>query len=388
MPFQAGDRSATKSAFIPEFEGIRGLLAAWVILGHVLLVSGFTYQNGWFGILFSPVLGVYVFMILSGFVITAALDQRPTSWSNFMTRRFFRLFPTYAVCMLLAVVLFPASIQLAQSPSLATFGAADAERLVDVEKNFGLYLFADATLLQCLLPRVWFPGAHESFLVPTWSLTIEWLFYLVAPFIVWLIRCNKYLAIVATILFLGVVWGGESWLTTINRSFHLGNAFHFSTGIGSYYLWKHLPEFRGNGLCKVAFWSVAASVFAFAGLPYKIWSSLLVLLLYRRLFSNEIFFLEWARRLLLSRPLQFLGERSYVAYLLHWNIITIVAFWTVSLLPELTDKYQIALVLLAVVYPLTYIVSDGLHRYLERPLTDLPKRWRKRDASMFVPSAQ
>jgi peptidoglycan/LPS O-acetylase OafA/YrhL len=388
MASQAGEKPAIKKAFIPEFEGLRGLLAAWVILGHILLVSGFDYQDGWFGILFSPVLGVYVFMILSGFVITAALDQRPTSWVDFMTRRFFRLFPTYAVCMLLAIILFPASIQLAQTPALANFGAQDIERLVDVERNFGLYLLADATLLQCLLPRFWFPAAHESFLVPTWSLTLEWLFYLVAPLVVWLIRRNKPMAVAVAVLFLVLVWQGESVLTAINRSFNLGNAFHFLTGIGSYYLWKHLPVFHSGWIGKSLFWSAAAIAFAFLGLPYKIWVCLLAMLMYRRGHSLEIFFLEWPRNLLLSRKLQSIGELSYVAYLLHWNLITIVAFWMTFFFPSLTDKYQITIFLLVLVYPLTYISSCFLNRYLERPLMEWPKRRRKPNNLALVPNAE
>ena len=44
-------------------------------------------------VLFSPVLGVYAFMMLSGFVITGALNQRQEGWCRFMARRFFRLYP-------------------------------------------------------------------------------------------------------------------------------------------------------------------------------------------------------------------------------------------------------------------------------------------------------
>ena len=387
MASHVSETPALKKTFIPEFEGLRGLLAAWVILGHILRVSGFDYQSGWFGIIFSPVLGVYVFMILSGFVITAALDQRPISWVDFMTRRFFRLYPTYAVCMLLAIILFPASIQLAQTPALSNFGAQDIARLADLEKNFGLYLLVDATLLQCLLPRNWFPAAHESFLVPTWSLTLEWLFYLIAPFLVWLIRRNKPTAIALAVLFLGLVWQGESFLTTINRSFNLGNAFHFLTGICSFYLWKHLPEFHFGWFNKTLFWIAVATTFVCLGLPYKIWICLLALLLYRRVHSFGILFLEWPRNLLLSRPLQRLGELSFAAYLLHWNLITVVSFWMIFFFPGLTSKYQIATFLLVLVYPLTYVSCCLLNRYLERPLMEFPKRWRNRSNVFMVPKA-
>ena len=245
----------SKRAFVAEFEGLRGILAAWVVFGHVLLFSGFTYQDGWFGVVFSPVLGVYAFMMLSGFVITAALDQRPTTWLEFMKRRFFRLFPAYAFCLGLAIILFNVSMSISRSPTLATFGPENLERLSDVESHFGVYLAADATLLQCLLPRAWFPYAHESFLPPTWSLTIEWLFYMVAPFMILGIRKNRFNAavvIVTAVLLVGVFGAG---LSEWNRSFHIGNALHFLTGIGSYYLWKHLPHRKHSSIAKVLFWA-------------------------------------------------------------------------------------------------------------------------------------
>ena len=142
---------AAKRAFISEFEGLRGLLAAWVVFGHILLISGFTYQDGWFGILFSPVLGVYAFMMLSGFVITATLDRRQSTWTSFMTRRFLRLFPIYAICMALAIILFDMSLHISQTPAMGRFGPENLERLNDVEKNFGLYPVRLASVIAYLI---------------------------------------------------------------------------------------------------------------------------------------------------------------------------------------------------------------------------------------------
>jgi peptidoglycan/LPS O-acetylase OafA/YrhL len=375
-----------RSSFVREFEGLRGLLAAWVILGHILLVSGFTYQDGLFGIIFSPVLGVYAFMILSGFVITAALDLRPTSWRSFMKRRFFRLFPVYVLCLTFAVVMLGASMQISRSPAMSVFGPENVERLSNVQENFWLYLFADATLLQCLLPRIWYPAAHESFLVPTWSLTIEWLFYMVAPFIVLLIRRSKWTAIVGAIAVLGLIGLLESQLTWINQSFHLGNAFHFLTGIGSFYLWKQLPTCRNSWLAKTAFWFLLLGAMAMTGLPYKIWFAVMAMVLYPRFHSQKLFFLEWLRQVILSKPLLNLGERSYAAYLIHWIIIEIVLFWTMHFAPGLTEKYMLTTLCICLVYPLTWLASDYIHRYVEKPMIELPKRWKSRlEPSLAAP---
>ena len=272
--------------FIPEFEGLRGLLAAWVVFGHILLFSGFSYQDGWFGVLFSPVLGVYAFMMLSGFVISAALDQRPSTWTAFMTRRFFRLFPVYIFCLLLAIVLFDMSVFISQSATLAQFGPENLERLNNVEANFGLYLMADATLLQCLLPSFWYPYATETFLPPTWSLTIEWLFYMVAPFLIWMLKRKPRLAAVSIAAGLLLLTVFSEPFAAWNYSFSIDNAFHFLTGIGSYYLWKNLPNRRNCFWTKIAFWSVMAVAFLALNLPYKIWIAMMAVILYPRIHST------------------------------------------------------------------------------------------------------
>ncbi len=377
--------SSSKSRFVAEFEGLRGILAAWVVFGHILLISGFTYRDDWFGILFSPVLGVYAFMMLSGFVITAALDQRPSTWAGFMLRRFFRLFPVYALCMSLAIILFDVSLCISQAPAMAEFGRQNLERLQDVERNFGIYVLADVTLLQCLLPKSCYPHANETFLVPTWSLTIEWLFYIVAPFLIWMIN-RKILAAALGIsggMLLLVVFDKE--FARWNDSFSINNAMHFLTGIASYYVWKYLPERKSCIWVRFGLWCAILAFFIPLNLPYKIWLAVMAVILYRRVHSGSFFFFEWPRQVLLSRPLQFLGRVSYVTYLLHWIVIEIVVFWLVQICPGVTDKFQVAAVCTAAVFPVTYVISDIIHRYLEVPLMNIPKRWGKSSIELANP---
>ncbi|QDV83737.1 acyltransferase family protein [Stieleria magnilauensis] len=374
--------SEPRKKFIPEFEGLRGLLAAWVVFGHILLFCGFTYQDGWFGILFSPILGVYAFMMLSGFVITAALDQRPTTWLTFMSRRFWRLFPVYVFCMTLAIVAFNVSVNISSSSTLATFGQTNMSRLTDVDQHFGLYLVADATLLQCLLPRYLFPYAGESFLPPTWSLTIEWLFYMVAPLLLLLIKRSRPLATFVTGSFILGVYSLGPWMTEyINQSFHVENVFHFLTGIGSYFIWKHMPERKGCLVSTVLFWTAVVGGMVLLNLPYKIWLATMAIVLYDRVHQRQLFFIERPRHLLTSKLVQFLGRISYVTYLLHWIVIEVILFWVIQFAPQLTDRFVLAFLCTAIGFPLTYAFSYVVHRCVENPMMQLPKRWAERHQS-------
>lgn len=363
----------TFSSYIKEFEGLRGLLAAWVVLGHILLLSGFEYQDGWFGILFSPVLGVYVFMILSGFVITATLDRNPTSWIEFMKRRTFRIFPVYLFCLFIAILLWPMSQAVSQSNVMSQFGPENMSRIDDVSQNFGLYLLFDLTLLQGLLPQSIFPFASESFLPPTWSLTLEWMFYLIAPFAVWLFRVRPKLGIFAAWIFVFGMFQFSGFFHSWNKSFVVNNALYFLTGIASYYAWKRLPEQKDARLIKIAFWLFALTLFGLFHLPFKIWICMMVLILYPRFHHKKIRVLEGIRSLFCTKVTLFLGRTSYATYLFHWIAIEMVMFWIAQLFPETTNRYVLATVLIVTVYPMTYLVANWINKFIEVPMIEWSK---------------
>src|SRR5207237_4554322 len=92
-------------------EGLRGYLALWVLVAHVLWVSG--YQPAVEPLLRLIGAGGYavkLFIILSGFVITYLLDKRDETYLQFVVRRFFRLFPVFIVLFVVAIPLSQVSL--------------------------------------------------------------------------------------------------------------------------------------------------------------------------------------------------------------------------------------------------------------------------------------
>ena len=84
-------------ARIPEFEGLRGCLAWWVVLFHIYLHAGMTNEmrsrlEFWVGYGWAA---VPLFIILSGYVITVLIENQHEPYRVFITRRFFRLAPVY-----------------------------------------------------------------------------------------------------------------------------------------------------------------------------------------------------------------------------------------------------------------------------------------------------
>src|SRR5882724_6048883 len=92
---------------IPELDGIRGVAIAMVLAHHYFLLpiraplgSLLSYVQAAGRLAWS---GVDLFFVLSGFLIGGILlDARDSSnyFSVFYTRRFFRIVPIYAICLL------------------------------------------------------------------------------------------------------------------------------------------------------------------------------------------------------------------------------------------------------------------------------------------------
>lgn len=89
--------------YIKELEGLRGLMAIWVVLGHSLAALPIINKH------VPPTLlnsyAVDVFIILSGFVIFFMIDNKKQSYPQYIIQRFFRIFPLYLLILAVSVFL-------------------------------------------------------------------------------------------------------------------------------------------------------------------------------------------------------------------------------------------------------------------------------------------
>src|SRR5271169_20246 len=104
---------------LAELEGVRALMAWWVVAGHV----------AWFfsdrvGNLIHNDSAVLVFMALSGFVITGLICDRREPYGGYMLRRVFRLWPAYLIALAFsAMTLSLQASALAHAPFHPHFAA-------------------------------------------------------------------------------------------------------------------------------------------------------------------------------------------------------------------------------------------------------------------------
>ncbi|MGH9615353.1 MAG: acyltransferase family protein [Acidobacteriaceae bacterium] len=174
------------STHLPALDGVRGLAILLVLIVHLMLFNNDT-GNRWLdsiGQLRSlGFLGVDLFFVLSGFLITGILFDTLHDahyFRNFYMRRFLRIFPLYYGFLFLLLIL---------TPVLHGVWGGRQYVLLGYMQNTG----------------IWFPtdGFHPSDLIDLnhfWSLAVEEQFYLVWPLLIFLIRDRKRLIRLSLIL--------------------------------------------------------------------------------------------------------------------------------------------------------------------------------------------
>jgi peptidoglycan/LPS O-acetylase OafA/YrhL len=207
---------ATNSALIgriPELDGLRGAAIGMILVHHYFLIpfqppagTPLAYLQALGRLSWS---GVDLFFVLSGFLIGGILlDARGSSnyFRVFYTRRFFRIVPIYAVCLVVAFSL----------SSLANFSFGGRFAWMSMDQLPWLpqlFFFQNFWMAQS---THW--GAFT--VAVTWSLAIEEQFYLTLPALVRILNPRRLLvALTAGILaapalriLLYVLWP-ERWLS-------------------------------------------------------------------------------------------------------------------------------------------------------------------------------
>ena len=155
---------SVKSGYRPEIDGLRAFAVIAVIINHF---NKEILPNGY--------LGVDIFFVISGFVITSSLYQRPSKdfkdfISGFYERRIKRLIPALSVFVLvtsIAICLFNPKPNLSLRTGITSlFGLSN------------LYLLKQSTDYFAL-------STELNVFTHTWSLGVEEQFYILFPFLVW-----------------------------------------------------------------------------------------------------------------------------------------------------------------------------------------------------------
>jgi peptidoglycan/LPS O-acetylase OafA/YrhL len=177
-----GSVDARVRGHLPALDGYRGVAVLLVLLLHLLVMPFYevTSPANWLealvvGALSYGALGVDLFFVLSGYLITGILldtKSTPGYFRNFYIRRVLRIFPLYYGVLALVFFVSP-FISSLQGPSLDALRANQAWAWL-----YAVNVFAAAR-------GAWSLPSIDHF----WSLAVEEQFYLLWPLVVWL--CSR-----------------------------------------------------------------------------------------------------------------------------------------------------------------------------------------------------
>ncbi|WP_097182274.1 acyltransferase family protein [Blastococcus haudaquaticus] len=357
MPFDYDQfREARRFA---SLDGVRGIAAVAVVMFHFGGPS-FAWASGW--------LGVHVFFVLSGFIITTlALREEERngriSLRNFYVRRIFRIWPAYLFVLALLVALFVARGEFASR---------------EVAETLPWYLTFNSDL-----------HLGDIFYGHTWTIAIEQRFYLVWPllaFLPWIPAVRRHrLGLLAAIFLVGAaLWGVVGHYAVHYLVIAVGCLVAVlmhdrRTFPGVAALARPLPA----ALCWAAFavyhLAVPSLVRAAGGEPLVIMGYGVMV----GLILPSLVALPALTRVFGGRVMRWWGERSYSLYLVQqvagWALATLVpVFGTPRLLSA------VAVVLCSAV------MADLVHRWVEQPGIELGRRFVSRPGrrrSPVVPPA-
>lgn len=382
------NKVASSSQHIPILDGIRGMAILMVIICHTLGmfknvggVYGNSFQKFIFFVLGSGWLGVDLFFVLSGFLITGILINsrgEQNYFINFYARRTLRIFPIYYLYITVVIFILPIFIPYMRDQIHSYLGL------------YYLYLHNFVRIANGTLPEYLF--SH------LWSLAVEEHFYLIWPLVVYMVNDRKIFnvglaVIVGAVLFrcyfifisefrLGAIDYYVYRLTFCRAdALMLGAmlAYAVKNELLSKFLQKYwMVFFYGSGLA-----SMILLVYAFLdgignmvdnsnktvhSIGFTLFSIFFTVLIYSLLNARQGSFLS---RFFDNTMMRFFGKYSYAMYILH---VPLIAFVYANYL-ELASYDPLAkvLILFVATLSLTSVISWLSYHLIEKHFLSLKR---------------
>ena len=265
-------------------------------------------------------IGVVLFFVISGYLITEILYERDDSYFKFIKRRYTKIFPPLIAVLTLSCLAF-----------YYFYGFINIKLIFNSLSS----LFGLSNIYQIYSGMSYFERSGDLFpLLHTWSLSIEIQFYVIFPFLIYLFKKMKLNVkfIAAIIIILSLISGGimfykEYMNYDISAIYYGTDTRIFSILIGSafYFIFKD-EELKPKKVNIVSYIFLGLIILIVLSVDYSSKSNYYGLLYLISILGGFITvtsiktgFLDFNS--LMAKPLSKLGEHSYVYYLWQYPIM-------------------------------------------------------------------
>lgn len=343
---------------------MRGVAALVVVLFHFKVFLNNVYTQKDLGLILfnNGAVGVDLFFMLSGFIIAYSTKKDSSSY-NFFIKRFFRIYPVYAIMMLIMITFLP----------WVQFDKTFIRSLFFLHKNY----------------ESQGPYFSYSTIQAAWTLTYEVMFY--ALFVFSMIITHKYRIILTSILIISLNLffqllfnDGYSIVGSASANYSGHFAFlikifsspmmlEFVVGMAIYSIYEIVTT-NGNkkGVYTLMKYTISISLsysimcymsgfnrfHGLTGFGLSAICVILPLVIYEKLYSMRKY-----------ESLLFLGNISYSMYISHLVILAVLNYTKPEFFTSINGFSKLALMLI-----FTVIFSSIIHDFIEKPIISFSRK--------------
>ncbi len=336
-------------SYRPDIDGLRAVSVLAVIFYHL----GFGFVAGGY-------LGVDVFFVISGYVITLSvmsmLEKDQFSILEFYNRRIKRIFPALAFMLLLTwvgayFILLPDSF-VDYSKSLASASAFASN----------IYFWQSINYFNA--------ASDMKPLLHTWSLSVEEQYYIFMPvflLIMYRFFSSKFLPVLAVLITLSFVLSCISLTKAPTANFYLLPTRAWELLLGAFVAFIPQKQFLKSFVLKllgivgailivvpILFYNHNLAFPAYGALAPCVGAALIIWVGSQ----HNLGVARGINHLLGAKPLVFIGLISFSLYLIHWPLIVFFKYYRLDVLTT-TD---VAIILIS-----TFILSLFSWQFIEKP---------------------
>jgi len=343
-----------------EIDGLRAVALVGVLLYHARISSFFT---GGF-------VGVDIFFVISGYVVTLSLlrtiSKGKLSYSYFLRRRILRLIPA-----LLATIL---------ATNIFVFVLFTEKHRKEAAKLGLSSIFSLSNVVLWLQSNYFDTDSQLKPYLHTWSLSVEWQFYLswafITSFLVRKIRSNtKQIVSVMNIAILSLLLATLTIFKYPTAAFYNSIFRYFEFMCGAIPAW-FTSQSKALGLTEEN--EETHSKFQKFGFQFLSFTSFSIICLYMLVFNTSYVFpglsvlplcistsvlichskYSLVGQMLRHPVMQWLGEISYSVYLVHWPVLVLLDYYLLS---------KSSIILRVISLGFSFFLGHYLNKVIEQP---------------------